>query len=86
MRIKIQGLSQPNERISLLEGPHRARVVRFEPAAHSAHPCRSATFLILDLGPYSVSAPGSIAMRGPGGGLARCRELPGPKLDKSAPV
>ena len=53
MRIKIQGLSQPNERITLLEGPYLARVVRFEPAGHAANPCRSATFLILDPGPYS---------------------------------
>ena len=53
MRTRIQGLNQPNERKSLLEGPYLARVVRFEPAGHAAKPCRSATFLVLDPGPYS---------------------------------
>lgn len=47
MRIKIQGLSQPNERSPLVEGLYRARVVRFEPAGHAANPCRVANFLIL---------------------------------------
>lgn len=53
MRTKIQGLNQTNERKALLEGPYLARVVRFEPAGHAAKPCRSATFLVLDPGPYS---------------------------------
>ena len=53
MRTKIQGLNQTNERKSLLEGPYLTRVVRFEPAGHAAKPCRSATFLVLDPGPYS---------------------------------
>lgn len=53
MRSRIQGLNQPNERKPLLEGPYLARVVRFEPAGHAAKPCRSATFLVLDPGPYS---------------------------------
>lgn len=53
MRTRIQGLNQPNERKSLLEGPYLARVVRFESAGHAAKPCRSATFLVLDPGPYS---------------------------------
>ncbi len=53
MRTKIQGLSQPNERKPLLEGPYLVRVVRFEPAGHAAKPCRAATFLILDPGPHS---------------------------------
>ena len=48
MRMKIQGLNQPSERIPLVEGVYRARVVRFEPAGHAPHPCRAATFLILD--------------------------------------
>ena len=48
-----EGLNQPNEKISLLEGPYLARVVRFEPAGHSAKPCRAVTFLALDPGPYS---------------------------------
>ena len=53
MRTRIRGLNQPNERKSLLEGPYLARVVRFEPAGHAAKPCRAATFLVLDPGPYS---------------------------------
>jgi hypothetical protein len=48
MRTKIQGLSQASERIPLVEGLYRARVVRFEPAGHAAKPCRAATFLVLD--------------------------------------
>jgi hypothetical protein len=53
MRMKVCGLNLPNERKSLLEGPYLARVVRFEPAGHAAKPCRAATFLVLDPGPYS---------------------------------
>jgi len=53
MRMKVRGLNLPNERKSLLEGPYLARVVRFEPAGHAAKPCRAATFLVLDPGPYS---------------------------------
>ena len=53
MRTKIRGLNQPNERKTLLEGPYLARVVRFVPARHTAKPCRTVTFLILDPGPYS---------------------------------
>ena len=53
MRTKIQGLSQERERIPLVEGLYRARVVRFEPAGHAAKPCRAATFLILDPPPYA---------------------------------
>src|SRR5437667_8550589 len=48
MRAKIQGLSQVSERVPLVEGLYRARVVRFEFAGHSAKPCRAATFLLLD--------------------------------------
>ena len=48
MRIRIQGLSQPSERVPLVEGVYRARVVRFEPAGHAPNPCRAATFLILE--------------------------------------
>jgi hypothetical protein len=48
MRTKIQGLSQATERSPLVEGPYRARVVRFGSAGHAAKPCRAATFLILD--------------------------------------
>jgi hypothetical protein len=48
MRAKIQGLSQVSERVPLVEGLYRARVVRFEFAGHSAKPCRAVTFLILD--------------------------------------
>ena len=48
MRIRIQGLNQPTERIPLVEGLYRARVVRFEPAGHAPKPCRAATFLILE--------------------------------------
>jgi hypothetical protein len=46
--MRIQGLNQPSERIPFVEGVYRARVVRFEPAGHAPHPCRAATFLILD--------------------------------------
>jgi hypothetical protein len=53
MRIKIQGLNQPRERLPLVEGLYRARVVRFEPAGHAAKPCRAATFLILEPAPYA---------------------------------
>jgi hypothetical protein len=53
MRVKIQGLSQVPEKISLLEGTYRARVVRFAPAGHAAKPCRAATFLILEPAPYA---------------------------------
>ena len=53
MRIRIQGLNQPSERIPLVEGVYRARVVRFEPAGHAPHPCRAATFLILEPPPYA---------------------------------
>jgi hypothetical protein len=53
MRTKIQGLSQASERIPLVEGLYRARVVRFEPAGHAAKPCRAATFLILDPPPFA---------------------------------
>ena len=48
MRMKIQGLSQVSERKPLVEGVYRARVVRFEAAGHAPHPCRAATFLILE--------------------------------------
>jgi hypothetical protein len=53
MRTKIQGLSQERERIPLVEGLYRARVVRFELAGHAAKPCRAATFLILDPPQYA---------------------------------
>ena len=53
MRAKIQGLSQVSERVPLVEGLYRARVVRFEFAGHSAKPCRTVTFLILDPRRYS---------------------------------
>jgi hypothetical protein len=53
MRIRIQGLNQPVERIPLVEGVYRARVVRFEPAGHAPHPCRTATFLILEPPAYA---------------------------------
>ena len=46
MRTHIQGLNQSSERKPPLEGPYRARVVKFEPAGHAAKPCRRATFLI----------------------------------------
>jgi hypothetical protein len=46
--MRIQGLNHPSERIPLVEGVYRARVVRFEPAGHAPHPCRAATFLILE--------------------------------------
>jgi hypothetical protein len=46
--MKIQGLNQPSERVPLVEGVYRARVARFEPAGHAPHPCRAATFLILE--------------------------------------
>ena len=53
MRIKIQGLNHPSERVPLVEGLYRARVVRFEPAGHAAKPCRAVTFLILEPAPYA---------------------------------
>ena len=53
MRTKIQGLSQPDERVPLVEGLYRARVVRFEAAGHAAKPCRMATFLVLDPDRYA---------------------------------
>ena len=53
MRMKIQGLSQASERIPLVEGSYRARVVRFGPAGHAPKPCRAATFLILEPAPYA---------------------------------
>ena len=53
MRIRIQGLNQPSERIPLVEGVYRARVVRFEPAGHAPNPCRAATFLILEPADYA---------------------------------
>ena len=52
MRIKIQGLNQTRERLPLVEGLYRARVVRFEPAGHAANPCRTASFLILEPASY----------------------------------
>jgi hypothetical protein len=51
--MKIPGLSQPSERIPLVEGVYRARVVRFEPAGHAPKPCRAAMFLILEPAPYA---------------------------------
>jgi hypothetical protein len=48
VRTRIQGLNQPSEKIPLVEGAYRARVVRFEPPGHAAKPCRKAVFLILD--------------------------------------
>jgi hypothetical protein len=53
MRIKIQGLNHVRERIPLVEGLYRARVVRFEPAGHAAKPCRAVTFLILEPAAYA---------------------------------
>jgi len=53
MRTKIRGLNQVTERNPLVEGPYRARVVRFEPPGHAAKPCRRVTFLILDPAPYA---------------------------------
>ena len=53
MRTRIQGLNQPSERIPLVEGAYRARVVRFEPAGHAPNPCRAATFLILEPPSYA---------------------------------
>ena len=52
MRIKIQGLNHTRERLPLVEGLYRARVVRFEPAGHAAKPCRTASFLILEPAAY----------------------------------
>jgi hypothetical protein len=53
MRIRIQGLNQPSERVPLVEGMYRARVVRFEPAGHAPNPCRAVTFLILEPAGYA---------------------------------
>jgi hypothetical protein len=53
MRVKIQGLNHTSERVPLVEGLYRARVVRFEPAGHAAKPCRAATFLILEPALYA---------------------------------
>jgi hypothetical protein len=53
MRIKVHGLSQVTERVPLVEGVYRARVVRFGPAGHAAKPCQAATFLILDPPAYA---------------------------------
>ena len=53
MRIKIHGLNQPQERIPLVEGLYRARVLRAEPAGHSARPARTLTFLILEPQAYA---------------------------------
>jgi len=52
MRIKIQGLNHTREKLPLVEGLYRARVVRFEPAGHAAKPCRAASFLILEPASY----------------------------------
>ncbi len=52
MRVKIQGLSQTREKVPLVEGVYKARVVRFEPARHAAKPCRMASFLILEPAAY----------------------------------
>lgn len=52
MRVKIQSLNLTRERLPLLEGLYRARVVRFEPAGHAAKPCRAASFLILEPPPF----------------------------------
>jgi hypothetical protein len=51
--MRIQGLNHQSERIPLVEGLYRARVVRFEPPGHAAKPCRAATFLILEPAPYA---------------------------------
>lgn len=53
MRIKIQGLNHTRERLPLVEGLYRARVVRFEPAGHAAKLSRAAAFLILEPPPYA---------------------------------
>lgn len=52
MRTRIQGLSQENEKLPLVEGVYRARVVACRPAGHAAKPCRAVTFRILDPPPY----------------------------------
>ena len=77
MRTKIQGLSQATERNPLVEGPYRARVVRFGPAGHAAKPCRSSD--VLDSRPCPLCRPlcahrGSIATNGRSGSFAgSCR-------------
>ncbi len=53
MRVRIQGLNQPSERIPLVEGLYQARVVRCEPAGHTAKHCRAVTFLILEPQAYA---------------------------------
>jgi hypothetical protein len=53
MRTRIQGLSQESEKVLLVEGVYRARVVGCRPAGHSAEPCRAVTFRILDPAPYA---------------------------------
>ena len=53
MRMEIQGRNRPREGVPLVEGLHRAQVVRFEPASHVARPCRAATFLVLEPAPYA---------------------------------
>ena len=52
MRIKIPGLNHTREKLPLVEGMYRARVVRFEPAGHAPNPCRAASFLILEPASY----------------------------------
>lgn len=52
MRIKIPGLNHTREKLPLVEGLYRARVVRFEPAGHAPNPCRTASFLILEPAAY----------------------------------
>ena len=53
MLTKIQGLSKAGNRIPLVEGLYRARVVRLGPAGHAPNPCLSATFFILGPEPYT---------------------------------
>ena len=52
MRIKIPGLNHTREKLPLVEGLYRARVVRFEPAGHAPNPCRAASFRILEPAAY----------------------------------
>ncbi len=53
MRVRIQGLNQPGEKVPLAEGLYQARVVRCEPAGHAPKPCRAVTFLILEPQAYA---------------------------------
>jgi len=53
VRIKLLGLRQTRERIPLVEGLYRARVVHFEPTGHATQPCRAALFLIIDPSEYA---------------------------------